>query len=142
MYAKLNRGFASLSSLGLFLLRLGIGSIYFLLHGLHKLEAGPALWSKLGQSVGLVGIHFSPVFWGFMASASEGIGGLLLVLGLFTRPAAFFLFCTMTVAWLHLHSTGVPLDKTTEPLEMACVFLGLLFVGPGRYSVDAKLGAE
>lgn len=142
MYASLNRGLASLSSLGLLLLRLGIGAIYFLSHGLHKMEAGRALWSKLGHSVALVGIHAAPVFWGFMASASECVGGLLLLLGLFTRPAAFFLCCTMTVAWLTLHSTGRPFENTTEPLEMAFVFLGLIFVGPGKYSMDAKLGAE
>ena len=143
MYAKINRSLASLSSLGLLLLRVGIGGIYFLIHGLHKMEAGRPLWEKLGQTVGLVGIHGAPVFWGFMASASECVGGLLLILGLFTRPAAFFLFCTMTVAWLHLHATpGKPLEMTTEPLEMAFVFLGLIFIGPGRYSVDAQLGGE
>jgi putative oxidoreductase len=143
MYAKINRGLSSLSSLGLLVLRMGIGGIYFLLHGLHKMEAGRPLWDKLGSSVTLVGIHFAPVFWGFLASSSECVGGLLLVLGLFTRPAAFFLFCTMTVAWLHLHGTpGRALETTTEPLEMAFVFLGLIFVGPGKYSVDAKLGAE
>jgi putative oxidoreductase len=143
MYARINRGLSSLSSLGLLVLRVGIGGIYFLLHGLHKMEAGRPLWDKLGSSVTLVGIHFAPVFWGFLASASECVGGLLLVFGLFTRPAAFFLFCTMTVAWLHLHAVaGRGLETTTEPLEMAFVFLGLIFVGPGKYSVDAKLGAE
>lgn len=141
MYASLNRGLSSLSSLGLLLLRLGIGAIYFLAHGLHKMEAGRPLWNKLGHGVALVGIHQAPVFWGFMASASECVGGLLLLLGLFTRPAAFFLFCTMTIAWLVLHSTGKPFENTTEPLEMAFVFLGLIFVGPGKYSIDAKLGA-
>jgi putative oxidoreductase len=141
MYASLNRGLSSLSNFGLLVLRLGIGGIYFLSHGMHKMEAGRPLWEKLGHSVALVGIHFAPVFWGFMASASECVGGLLLALGLFMRPAAFFLFCTMTVAWLFLHSTGKPFELTTEPLEMAFVFLGLIFVGPGKYSVDAKLGA-
>ena len=142
MYAKVNLSFSSLSSLGLLLLRLGIGTIYFLLHGWHKMEGGPALWSKLGGSVGLLGIHFAPVFWGFMASVSEFGGGLLLILGLFTRPAAFLMFCTMVVAWCFLHhNPGMPLEKTTEPMEMAFVFLGLMFVGAGRYSLDARLGA-
>ena len=52
------------------------------------------------EDVAKFGIPFSiaPVFFAWMAAASEAIGGLFLVLGLKTRVAAFLIGCTMLVA--------------------------------------------
>lgn len=121
---------------GLLVLRLGLG-IMFLLHGLPKLTGGPKVWAGLGGAMKHLGIDFFPVFWGFMAAVTEGIGGLLLVIGFFYRPTCLLLTFTMVVATLKHFSGGDNfLMATSRPLELAFVFFGLAFIGPGRFSVD------
>jgi len=124
---------------GLLMLRLGLGAA-FMIHGLPKLGAGPKTWHGLGEAMGNLGIHFWPTFWGFMAAAAEGIGGLLLILGVFYRPICLVLAFSMTVATLSLAHNSWTLEAFNKgysrPLELAVVFLGLAFVGPGRFSID------
>jgi len=92
------------------------------------------------EAMGNLGIHFWPTFWGFMAAATEGIGGMLLILGAFYRPTCLLLSFTMTVATVSLAPGAWALDAFNKgysrPLEMAVVFFGLAFIGPGRFSID------
>lgn len=121
---------------GLLVLRIGLG-VMFCLHGLPKLAAGPKLWMMLGKEMGHLGIHFFPVFWGFMAAATEGIGGILLVLGFCYRPVCLLLTFMMIIASLKLHHDKADFQSAaSRPIELAVVFLGLAFIGPGRYSID------
>ncbi len=121
---------------GLLVLRLGLG-VMFLLHGLPKLTGGPKVWAGLGGSMKNLGIDFFPIFWGFMAAITEGIGGLLLVIGFFYRPTCLLLTFTMVVATLKHYSGGDNfMMVTSRPLELAIVFFGLAFIGPGRFSID------
>lgn len=123
---------------GLLIIRIGLG-IMFMVHGFPKLAGGPAMWEGLGGSMKLVHIDFFPVFWGFMAAVAEGIGGLLLILGLFFRPATILLIITMCIAALvHLSNPKEGLGEASHAIELGIVFLGLLFIGPGKYSVDKK----
>lgn len=121
---------------GLLILRLGVGAA-FIVHGLPKLTGGPEDWVKFGKAMSHIGIDFFPVFWGFMAAVTEGIGGVLLIIGAFYRPICLLLAFTMTMATLTL-----ALPKNGEfklysnPLKLAFVFVGLACVGPGRFSVD------
>ncbi|MDR4503726.1 MAG: DoxX family protein [Candidatus Scalindua sp.] len=123
---------------GLLILRVGIG-IMFMCHGFPKLTAGQEVWTKLGGALSAVGINFAPAFMGFMAAISEFGGGLLLVLGLFTRPACLFLLSTMVVATLMHVKNGDPFIKYSHALESAILFFSLLFIGPGKISLDEKL---
>ena len=85
----------------------------------------------------LFGIDIFPMFWGLMAAVSEGIGGLLLVVGLFYRPACLLLMITMSVAAVKLHHDHADFQSVaSRPIELAFVFLGLAFIGPGKLSVD------
>lgn len=121
---------------GLLVLRVGMGVI-FMIHGYPKLFAGPEMWAKLGGAMGLIGITFAPVFWGFMAALAEFGGGLLLTLGLFTRTAAALMLFTMLLAtYVHVHG-GDDFAKISHPAKCVVVFLGLLLLGPGRYAIDA-----
>ncbi|HZJ17376.1 MAG TPA: DoxX family protein [Chthoniobacteraceae bacterium] len=120
---------------GLLIMRVGLG-IMFMLHGLPDLIAGPKKWAVLGAAMGNLGIPFYPKLWGFLACATEGIGGLLLAIGIFYRPICLLLAFTMVVATLKHYKAGDDfLAKTSRPLELAMVFFGLSFVGPGRFSV-------
>jgi putative oxidoreductase len=122
---------------GLLLLRLGIG-VMFIIHGFPKLAGGPAGWTGLGGSMKVIGIDFLPVFWGFMAAATETFGGFLLIVGLFYRPACMLLVFTMIIAALVHFGKGDGLQGASHAIELGIVFFSLIFIGPGKYSVDKK----
>ena len=121
---------------GLLILRIGIGAA-FIAHGWPKLTGGPKLWEGIGHALPLP----APVFWGFMAALAEGLGGLLFLTGFLFRPVCVLLLIDMLVAiTFHLHSGNASMSSFSSgwshPLEDAVVFLALIFVGPGKYSVD------
>ncbi|RZK91922.1 MAG: DoxX family protein [Pedobacter sp.] len=122
---------------GLLLLRIGLG-VMFIIHGFPKIAGGPDGWAKLGGSMKVVGIDFLPVFWGFMAAATETFGGFLLIVGLFFRPVLILLIITMIIAALGHFAKGDGLSGASHAIELGIVFFGLLFIGPGKYSVDKK----
>lgn len=123
---------------GLLILRIGIGAM-FMLHGAPKLFGGPKVWTKLGSAMSNVGVDVAPVFWGFMAGFAEFGGGLLLALGAYFQPAVLLLFITMVVAASkHLHA-GDGIKGAAHAVESGILFLSLLFIGPGKYSLDAYL---
>jgi putative oxidoreductase len=73
----------------------------------------------------------------------EIVGGILLVLGLFTRPVAFLLSGEMAVAyWMsHAPRSIYPLLNGGDAAILYCfVFLYIFFAGPGPWSVDAMRG--
>ena len=123
--------------LGLLIARVGLGGM-MIFHGLPKLMGGPAKWEALGGTMSNLGITFAPVFWGFMASFAEGVGGLLILLGLIFRPAALLIIFTMIVATTLKFSTGEGLIGASHPIETGLAFFLFLFTGPGKLSVDKK----
>lgn len=127
----------SKTNLGLLILRLGLG-VMFIIHGYPKISAGVEGWAKLGSVMGNVGISFAPTFWGFMGAFSEFGGGILLVLGLFHVPACALLCFTMVIATTMHISNGDPFGVLSHALTLALVFLGLLFTGPGSYTLAPK----
>lgn len=122
---------------GILLLRLGIG-VMFIIHGFPKLAGGPDGWTGLGGSMKVICINFLPIFWGFMAAATETFGGFLLIVGLFYRPACILLVFTMIIAALVHFGKGDGLGGASHAIEMGIVFFSLIFIGPGKYSVDKK----
>jgi len=117
----------SLAPYFLALLRV-IAALLFMSHGTMKLLGFPAsdfqppLFSMLG-----------------LAGALEIVGGLLLVIGLFTRPVAFILSGMMAVAYFMAHAPQgfVPAQNGGEPAVLFCfIFLYLVFAGPGAFAVD------
>ena len=124
--------------IGLLILRIGIGGM-FLFHGGPKIVGGPEKWEQLGMAMGNFGIHFLPVFWGFMASFAEFFGGIMIILGLFFRPACMLLTINMIVATSFHLNRGDSLSGASHAIEVGIVFLSLIFIGPGKYSLDERL---
>ena len=72
----------------------------------------------------------------------EVFGGILITLGLFTRPVAFVLAGEMAVAYFQFHfpQSFFPTTNMGTPAIMYCFFfLYLVFAGPGVWSVDAAI---
>jgi len=123
---------------GLLVMRAGVGAAFIYIHGLPKLQAGPELWGKLGAAMGNLGIHFLPAFWGFMSASAEFGGGLCLLAGFLTRPAAAVLAFNMLVAaTMHL-TMGQGLETASHAIEIFFFSAGLVFTGAGRYSLDQQ----
>ena len=121
---------------GLLIMRAGVGAVFFYVHGLPKVLAGAAMWGKLGAAMGNLGVHFLPTLWGFMAASAEFGGGLFLLLGLLTRPAAAILAFDMIVAAVMHLTMGQGMEAASHAIEIFFFSLGLIFTGAGRYSLD------
>jgi putative oxidoreductase len=109
-----------------------VTALLFLQHGTGKILGFP-----------MSSMAFPPpwtLFW--VAGWLELIGALLLLIGLFTRPAAFLLAGEMAIAYWMIHApeSFFPLINRGETAILFC-FIFLLFVatGPGTWSVDEKL---
>jgi putative oxidoreductase len=115
------------------LLRIGAG-LLFMEHGLQKLFG---LFGGMGPSGGSVPL-FSQMG---LAGVLECGGGLLLVLGLFTRPVAVVLLLEMLYAFatVHLPKGGAPIQNGGElPLLFALIFAFLAGNGAGPASLDSR----
>ncbi len=135
------------TSLGLLILRVGIGLLMFFGHGLGKLQDF-AEKSKGFPAPDFFPLKYmsSPVSLGATIFAEVGCA-VLLVLGFATRPAAFVLAFTMTVAAFNIHAAG-PLFMSggAGAKEPALLFLlpclALLLSGAGSLSVDGLILKE
>ena len=123
-------------NLGLLVLRVSVGLYMAIGHGWGKILGGPEQWAQLGGVMeGIFGFVVLPTVWGFLAAVAEFVGALLVTVGLLTRPAALVLVLNMAVAAL-AHITGVIEGSPESALIYGVVFLSLMLVGPGAYSID------
>ncbi len=125
---------------GLLFLRLTLGALFLWAHGWEKLAGGTKKWHDLGMAMGHLGITFWPTFWGFMAAMAETVGVALFIIGLAFRPACLLIALTMAIEGIHaghLAAKGVSaLQSASHAWELGLVFLSMIFIGPGKYSVD------
>lgn len=118
---------------GLLVLRVFAGLSLALAHGVGKLPPSESFVSGVAE----MGFPM-PVVFAWAAGFSETVGGLLLVLGFLTRPAAFFILMTMLVATF-LRQAGDPYLERELSLLFGFVAILYLLGGPGRLSLDALL---
>ena len=86
--------------------------------------------------VEVIGLPF-PIFFSYLAALTELIASPLLVLGLFTRPAALGLLSTMVVAiYHHILVAGLSIPYLELSAVYASCFLFFTVNGPGRFSID------
>ncbi len=115
------------------LLRLGLG-ILMMNHGYDKLVHFSEYQDKfmnflgMGKTLSLALVVFAEFFC-----------SLFLILGLFTRLAAIPLIITTCVIIFKVNNGNVFGDGETAALYLTG-YLVLLFVGPGRVSVDSMIG--
>ena len=117
-------------------LRIGAG-ILFMQHGAQKLLG---MFGGFGGNPGQTAPLFSQMG---LAGVLELFGGLLIVIGLLTRPVALVLMLEMLAAFFiaHFPRGGWPIENGGElPLLFVLVFGFLAANGAGPYSVDARGG--
>ena len=89
--------------------------------------------------VAYIGLPF-PIFFSYIAAFTELIGAPLLILGLFTRPAALGLFFTMCVAmYHHVLVAGLSIPYLELSAIYAACFFFFLINGAGLFSSDALI---
>jgi putative oxidoreductase len=114
------------------ILRIVVGLV-LLQYGLAKLFGWPAV--KMFQNLQLFSLFG-------IAGMFELVGGTLLILGLFTRPAAFILSGEMAAAYFieHFPHSFFPIQSEGDLAVTLCfTFLYLSFAGGGPWSLDAFL---
>ncbi|QND53425.1 DoxX family protein [Phyllobacterium sp. 628] len=83
------------------------------------------------------------VFWSPLLAATEFFGGILLALGLFTRPAAF---ATTIVLAVTIYFHGYVMGQGWSGAEKSILWTAILFFfvirGASNHSIDAKIGKE
>lgn len=113
-----------------------VAGLLFLQHGTAKYLGFPALQQFA---------NVSPTTPSGIAGLFELIGGALIVIGLFTRPAAFLCSGLMAAAYFMVHAgkSFYPIANGGELAVLYCfVFLYIFVAGPGPLSVDALRGRK
>lgn len=123
------------SDLALLFVRIGLG-LMMVFHGWPKLAGGAEKWGQVGGAMGVIGVTFFPVFWGLMAALAETLGGVLLAIGFLTRLNCIALAFVMVIAAMMHMNAGDGLKVASHAIELGIVFVGLVFIGPGKFSVD------
>jgi putative oxidoreductase len=110
-----------------------IAGLMFLQHGTQKVFSFPAPARGPFELMSQIGI----------GGVLEVVGGVLLILGLFTRPVAFLMSGMMAVAYFQFHAASggpFPLVNGGELAALYCwVFLYIVFAGPGSVAVDTMI---
>jgi putative oxidoreductase len=129
--------YSTMDDAGKFIIRLTLG-ILILLHGISKLAGGIDGISGMLQGIGL------PGFIGWGVYLGEVLGPVLLILGFYARIGAVLILINMIFALLLAHRPDL-LALTAQggwKLELQGMFLltalGLLFTGPGRWSINDR----
>lgn len=121
------------ADLGLLLLRVIAGLALALAHGMGKVPPSERFIGRVAE-MGLPG----PELFAWLAATAEFGGGILLALGLLTRPAALLICGTMLVVALLAHA-GDPFGDREKAVLFGAIALLYLLAGAGRYSLDALI---
>ncbi len=123
--------------IGKLILRVSIAGL-MLFHGVFKLFNG------IDGIKGLVTQSGLPEFLAYGVYFGEIVFPILIIIGLYTRISSIFFALTMVFAIFLAHSNEIfVLGKTGGPvIELALIYLltsiSIMFIGAGKYSLDAK----
>ncbi|WLR92686.1 DoxX family protein [Shinella zoogloeoides] len=119
------------------ILRVAAG-LLLVTHGYGKI-LNPFGASGMVESLGF----YPGVFWSPLLSATEFFGGILIAIGLFTRPAAFAAMIVLAVTvYFHGVVQGEGLMGAEKSILWALIMFFFVIRGGNSHSVDAKLGRQ
>ncbi len=142
------------ADLGLLCLRLTLPVLMIRFHGWGKLAGWADEPMHLPNLFSLAGarkeFHTFPDYIGISSELSyllvtwlETFGSIMIIAGLCTRLNSLGLFITMMVAWTfhhHMHFSGP--NAGEMPFAYGFCYLLLFLAGPGKYSLDRRLGID
>jgi len=124
-----------LTNLGLLWMRVLTGA-GLITHGFPKVFEG----GMPGLTQGVASMGFpQPEVFAWAAALSELAGGIFIILGLYTRLAALFVFITMSVA-AFIALKAEPLKTKELALAYWTLSGALIFLGGGAFSLSSRLG--
>lgn len=120
-----------LQPLALLVMRLVLGAV-MVAHGYQKVFGGLQHHAQFVASLGL------PAWTGYLSAFAEFFGAILVILGLFTRAAAFAICVDLSVAIakVHFHNGLIGEHGFEFPLALAALAFGLIFLGAGPIAFD------
>lgn len=120
---------------GLLVIRVIVG-VVFVVHGYQKLQGMEGVIGFFGK------LGFAP-FLAYVVAWVELLGGLSLIIGYGMKVASALLAITMIVAMMKVHgANGFSVGKGGYEfvLTLFAVTTGLLYTGPGKYSIGSACG--
>ena len=109
---------------------------FLTIHGSQKIT------NPFGAAEMVEGLGFYPgAFWSLLLSCTEFFGGILIAIGLLTRPAAFAgMFVLLVTVWFHWITVGQGFSGAEKSLLWAAILLFFVIRGGNCQSVDARIG--
>ncbi len=104
----------------------------------------PKIMDPFGAVDMVEGLGFYPgVFWAPLLAVVEFFGGILLTIGLLTRPAAFAAMIGLAVTiWFHWITLGQGYSGSEKSILWTAILLFFVMRGGNRLSVDAMIGRQ
>ena len=119
---------------GLLLMRVALGVLFIILTGPVLLSVSK--WASFGSAVRNIGLSSNFQVWGFLGALMGCVGGALMIFGLFFRPGVLLVLAITLIHTLGAVDRSGTLRAALGAIELCLILTGLLFVGPGKYSVD------
>jgi len=135
---NIKRVFASKAGIEALIIRVPVGVI-FAAHGAQKLFGWFGGYGLEGTGQWMASQGFTPGFlMALMAGSAEFFGGIALILGLLTRPAAILTAFTMLMAMTVHVSNGLFLSNNGYEfaLSLLAVTTSIVFMGGGKFALD------
>jgi putative oxidoreductase len=132
----------------------GLGGLYSKLHdsaetllraiagGILAIHGSGKIVNPFGAAEMVEGLGFYPgTFWSPLLAATEFFGGILIALGLLTRPAAFAgMIVLLVTVWFHWVTMGQGFSGAERSILWAAILAFFVVRGGNRQSIDARLG--
>ena len=125
------------NNVGLLIMRLGLAAA-LLTHCLPKLIGGSSAWQSVGTMLAFINVGVPPTILGLCILLIEALGAVSLLFGYFFRIACIVLFILFGLYFYNYLSIGYQ-TLMLWSIGIAVVFMGLFFIGPGRYALTLKL---
>ena len=128
------------TGVGVLFLRVSFGLSLFLKHGVEKITGFNRMLQGFPDPAH-IGTHLSLS----IATASDVVAAVFVIVGFATRPSALFVAFNILVAWIFVHHGmffGEAADHGEVCVLYVCGFIAILVCGSGRYSSDALLAQK
>lgn len=123
----------------------GVETLLRVVAGLALVTHGAAkITNPFGAAEMVEGLGFYPgVFWSPLLAATEFFGGILIALGLLTRPASLAAAIVLLVTvWFHWITMEQGYGGAEKSIIWAAIFIFFAIRGANRHSVDARIGRQ